>query len=84
MTGKSFSALSAAALSAGVTIAAQPASRPAPKKDSERIICRTFQDGGSRLASYRACHTKAEWAELRRQTMQSIDRIQNSQAGSAQ
>ncbi|HEY5712598.1 MAG TPA: hypothetical protein VIT38_11950 [Allosphingosinicella sp.] len=84
MFAKTASALGAAILLAGVTIAAQPTARPAPKKDSERIICRTFQEGGSRFVSYHACHTKAEWAELRRQTMQSIDRIQNSRAGSAQ
>ena len=78
MIGKTISALGAAALLAGVTIAAQPARRTAPKKDAERLICRTYPDSGSRFTSYRACHTAAQWAEMRRQTIQNIDRIQNS------
>jgi hypothetical protein len=78
MIGRTASTLGAAALLAGATIAAQPTSRPAPRKDAERVICRTFRESGSRFTSYRACHTQAEWAEMRRQTMQNIDRIQNA------
>jgi hypothetical protein len=84
MIGKTISALGAAALIAGVTIAAQPESRPAPKKDGERLICRSEPDQGSRFVTQRSCHTKAEWAELRRQTKATIDHIQNSRAGSGQ
>lgn len=56
----------------------------AAKGDPNQRICRTFPDTGSRLGGYRACHTAAEWAEMRRQTMQNIDHIQNSRAGDAQ
>lgn len=84
MIGKTFSALGAAALLTGVTIAAQPERRPAPRNNAERIICRSMPDQGSRFVTQRSCHTKAEWAELRRQTKATIDHIQNSRAGSGQ
>ncbi|HEY5712597.1 MAG TPA: hypothetical protein VIT38_11945 [Allosphingosinicella sp.] len=81
MIGKTFTFLGTAALFAGIALAAQPAARE-DKKDGERLICRTIHENGSRLGGYRSCHTRAEWAELRRQTKQTIDSIQNSRAGS--
>jgi hypothetical protein len=82
MIGKTFTFLGTAALLAGVALAAQPAAREEPKKDGERLICRTITENGSRLGGRRSCHTAQEWAELRRQTKQTIDSIQNSRAGS--
>lgn len=78
MIAKSVAAFCAAALASGVLAAAQPAPAPAPAANSnnERLICRTMPDGGSRFTTQRACHTRAEWAELRRQTQQTIDHIQ--------
>jgi hypothetical protein len=43
-------------------------------------ICRIERTTGTRLGAARACHTAAEWAELRRQTIQTVSRIQNSRA----
>ena len=48
--------------------------------DANKQICRTISDTGSRLGHSRECHTAAEWAEMRRQTQENIDRIQNSRA----
>ena len=64
------------ALTATVALAAEPAT----KARSGKIICRTEHANGSRLAKSRACHTAAEWAELRRQQKETIDGILNGRA----
>jgi hypothetical protein len=48
------------------------------KADANKMICRSFTDTGTRLGHYRACHSAQEWVELRRQTKQNVDRIQNA------
>ena len=53
------------------------ATEPAPKGRPDKIICRTESAVGSRLAKTRACHTPAEWAELRRQTRENVQNIQD-------
>jgi len=60
-------------------VLAQPAQSGA-NGDANKQICRTMVDTGSRLGRYRACHTAQEWTELRRQTKQNVDRVQNSRA----
>ncbi len=50
------------------------------KADPNRVICRTINDTGDKLRKMRACHTAAEWQELRRQARESIEHIQNSRA----
>lgn len=85
MIGRAICGLGMAALFAGAGALADP---PAPggalaksgKADPNRMICRTLNEGGSRLDRRYACHTSAEWNELRRQTRQQIDHIQNSRA----
>lgn len=72
---KTILGLSAVALAAVTAGAAPPAKG---KDDSNKVICRTVQDIGSRLNKSRACHTKAEWAELRRQTRENVQRIQDA------
>lgn len=58
---------------------ASTAAPPAQKSDPNKIVCRTIAQTGSRLNMTRACHTVAEWAELRRQTKQrNADKIQGS------
>ena len=47
-------------------------------RDPNRMICKTIEESGSRLKRVRACHTQAEWDELKRQMKQNIERIQNS------
>lgn len=76
MISKTILGLGAVALTATASIAGSP---PASgKDDANKQICRTVQEIGSRLSKTRACHTKAEWAELRRQSRQTLERIQNS------
>jgi len=59
-------------------IAQPPSSGTGTQNSANKQICRTLQDTGSRLGRYRACHTAQEWIELRRQTKQNVDRIQNA------
>ena len=66
-------AAATATLCAGVGMAAAKKGH-----DPNRMICKTVEESGSRLKRVRACHTQAEWDELRRQMKQNIDRIQNS------
>jgi hypothetical protein len=59
-------------------VMAQQSGSATTKSDANKQICRTFGETGSRLNRYRACHTAQEWIELRRQTKQTIDHIQNA------
>ncbi len=70
---------SAALLLTATVALAQPAASGS-KGDANKQICRTISDTGSRLGHTRACHTAQEWADLRRQTRQNVDRIQTRQA----
>lgn len=47
-------------------------------RDPNKRVCRTITETGSRLNKTRACHTQSEWEELRRQTKQKIENIQNN------
>jgi hypothetical protein len=85
MIGRASGIAAALSLFAGAAVLAQPQAGGDPalkarKDDPNRMICRTLEGSGSRLERQRACHTAAEWAELRRQTRQNIDHIQNSRA----
>ena len=44
--------------------------------DPNEIVCERQRDPGSRLASAKVCHTRAEWVDLRAQDRQMIDRAQ--------
>ena len=68
--------LSAATLAATVAIASPPSATGAGK-DANKMICRTIAEIGSRLNKTRACHTKAEWEDLRRQARQNVQNIQD-------
>jgi hypothetical protein len=69
----------AAALITATAAMAQPADAGSTA-GADKQICRTTADTGSRLGRSRACHTAQEWADLRRQTRQNVDRIQTRQA----
>jgi hypothetical protein len=73
----------AVALLTTTAVMAEPSGGNA-KDDANKQVCRTISDTGSRLGHTRECHTAAEWAELRRQTQQNIDHIQNSRAANGQ
>ena len=77
MIGRMFEGACAVALIIAAAVFAEPAARSDPSADANRKICRSFADTGSRLGRYRACHTEQEWSELRRQTKQNVDHIQN-------
>lgn len=73
-----------AMVSAAAAMAQAPAGgNGAANASADRQICRTFRANGSRLGGERACHTAAEWAELRRQTRENVDRIQTRQSMNA-
>lgn len=72
-----------ATLTAGPALS-QPATAPATQqqpqqkaKDPNEIVCERQKEIGSRLAMLKVCHTRAEWADLRAQDRQDIDRVQN-------
>lgn len=55
-----------------------PAQPARPAKDPSEIICEKQEELGSRLASTKVCHTRAEWADLRHQDRQMIDKAQTN------
>lgn len=67
---------------AAVTLAAGVASASSTSNsggdDPNKVVCKTEKNTGTRLGKSRACHTNAEWAELRRQARQNVERIQDS------
>ena len=72
LAGMSGSALAQAAAPA-------PAQNPAPARvgpDPNEVICEKQEVLGSRLSSRRVCHTRAEWADLRLQDRQELERVQ--------
>jgi hypothetical protein len=72
--------LCAAALCAGTAVAGETSSKSTPRGDPDKVVCRVSQDTGSRLGKIRVCKTNAQWAEMRRQTQETIDHIQNNRA----
>lgn len=51
----------------------QPAA--ATKDDSNRLICRSEEKIGSRLASKRVCMTAAQWKDREQQTRRDLDQL---------
>ena len=80
MIGRILLGLCAAALVSGTAVAGESSKKPAAKTDPDKIVCRTIGDTGSRLSRSRVCKTNAQWVEMRRQTQETIDHIQNSRA----
>jgi hypothetical protein len=75
--------LCAASLISGVAVAGEsPSNKSSSKVNPDKIVCRTVGDTGSRLSRSRVCKTNAQWVEMRRQTQETIDHIQNSRAAS--
>ncbi|HYI48363.1 MAG TPA: hypothetical protein VEX35_07865 [Allosphingosinicella sp.] len=56
-----------------VVAAQQPARTPAK---SERRICRSDVDIGSRVARVRRCYSKAEYAAMKQESREVVDRVQ--------
>ncbi|HVE01118.1 MAG TPA: hypothetical protein VNB78_05420 [Sphingomicrobium sp.] len=66
--------------SAGSASSPQAAAQPAPsaKKmlDPNEMVCEKQGVPGSRLVAARVCHTRAEWADLKGQDRQELERVQ--------
>lgn len=75
-------AIAGAILSGAAPLAAQtpPQAPPAEAKgkvaDQDKIICEKQEVLGSRLATRRVCMTRSQWADLRHQNRQEIEKIQ--------
>lgn len=51
---------------------------PASKKnpDPNEVVCEKQQLGGSRLVTRRVCRTRAQWADMKLQDRQELERVQ--------
>ena len=76
MIAKMIISLCAVTLCAGAAHAGSSA-RGAGDESKDKLVCRTESLVGSRLRREKTCRTRAEWAEIRRQTKQDLERIQN-------
>ena len=66
----------AAACAATPALAADTASSKS-SRDPNRVVCRSEQVVGSRLAKAERCMTAAEWAEVKRLDREAIEKRQN-------
>lgn len=46
-----------------------------------KLICEKEQETGSRLGGRRVCHTKEEWDQIRAETRQNLEKIQQQSTG---
>ncbi len=69
-----------AALSTGPVLAqsTQAPSDTAAKetRDPNEVVCEKQEVVGSRLATQKVCMTRAQWADLRKQDREAIERVQ--------
>lgn len=78
MIRKILQGASAVTLIVATTVIAQSPRIGPTQSDANKQVCRSLPDTGSRLGRSRACHTAQEWEDLRRQTKQNVDHIQNA------
>jgi hypothetical protein len=73
----------AAWVSAAMLGSAAPAAsaEPAKKSDADKVICRTMDELGSRLASKRVCLTRNQWRQQGEMQRQNLDKAQRSRTG---
>ena len=64
------------ALSQALAQPAAAAQASPTDKDPKEVVCETQGVLGSRLAKRRVCMTRAEWAELRREDRQALEKVQ--------
>lgn len=58
------------------TMQAEPAKAVPTKSKDDEIVCEKQEVLGTRLAVKRVCKTRAEWAEERRQTRDTLNQAQ--------
>lgn len=49
--------------------------------DPNKVICKTEDVLGSRLASQKQCMTEAQWIQLRREQRNTVEKMQNANGG---
>lgn len=59
--------------------ASKPPSSPRAGTDPNEVICQRQEVVGSRLQKRRVCMTRAQWADLRLQDRQALDKAQTMQ-----
>jgi hypothetical protein len=59
-------ALAATSLVGAAAASAGEQSSKSKRGDPNKLICKTMEENGQKLRKVRACHTAAEWAEMRR------------------
>jgi hypothetical protein len=70
-----------AACASAAILAPAGAATPAKKQDGEKVICRTMDEIGSRLASKRVCLTRSQWRQQQEMERQNLDKEQRSRTG---
>jgi hypothetical protein len=76
MRVSTLSAAAALATFAAGALNAQPSAPPVKKSDPNEIVCEKQKVPGTRLATAKVCKTRAEWAELKAQDRQDLERAQ--------
>ena len=56
----------------------RPASPPVKALDPNEVVCEKQEVVGSRLQKRKVCMTRAQWADLRLQDRQDVERVQNN------
>jgi len=64
-----------ALVAAGFCSTGALAADAAKKNDSEKLICRTMDELGSRLASKRVCLTRTQWRQQEDMKREGLDKI---------
>jgi len=70
-----FVMLAGAALVAAGLCSTGALAADAKKNDSEKLICRTMDELGSRLASKRVCLTRTQWRQQEDMKREGLDKI---------
>lgn len=74
--------LTASALVSSPLLAQAGGSTPTakPKRDMNEIVCEKQKIPGSRLATAKVCKTRGEWADLKLQDRQELERAQTQRS----
>ncbi|MBV9931549.1 MAG: hypothetical protein JO013_11475 [Alphaproteobacteria bacterium] len=65
----------AALVAAGLCSSGAVAADAGKKSDSDKLICRTMDELGSRLASKRVCLTRSQWRQQEDMKREGLDKI---------
>lgn len=58
---------------AGAPATPQQAAKPS---DADQVVCERQEETGSRLGGHKVCHTRAEWAQFRRDDRSITEHVQ--------